>query len=446
MLSIDPARLIAAAGLFFLYAILCAWAWRRARAARRAGASLDGAAWTVVYASQTGAAESLARQAAAALAQTGEVACLPLDRLDAERLQGGGRFLFIVSTHGQGEAPDNGRYFARQVLGRAIDLSQLEFGLLALGDSHYPDFCAFGRRLADWLMQQGARAGFAPIEVDRLDAQALTNWRRHLVELLGAEEIEFDDACAFLPWRLVHRRHLNPGSQGGEVHELRFSPVGHQADWQSGDLALLRHPSGDEVAREYSIASLPGEGGLSLLVRRSVREDGSVGVVSGWLTGDLPLGGEVSLAIRPHRAFRLEDNLARPAIFIGNGVGLAGLRGHLAARIAHGNGDNWLLFGERNAANDYHWRDELLRWQALGQIRHLDAVFSRDGEAVRYVQEKLAAESARLRVWLERGAAIYVCGSRQGMGEGVEAVLRDILGENALAELALSGAYRRDVF
>lgn len=446
MLSIDPARLAAAAGLLFVYVALCAWAWRRARLARHSPGLPAGDAWTVVYASQTGTAESLARQAASALARTGEVVCLSLDRIDAQRLQAGGRFLFVVSTHGQGEAPDNGQYFARRVLGQDIDLSRLEFALLALGDKSYPDFCAFGRQLAEWVQRQGGRAGFAPIEVDRLEPQALSAWRRHLADLLGAEELEFDADCAFLPWQLVHRRHLNPGSAGGEVHELRFLPIDHDANWQSGDLAVVPCPHADEAPREYSIASLPGEGGLTLLVRRSVRDDGSPGRVSGWLTGDLLVGGEIRLAIRPHSAFRLNANLMRPAIFVGNGVGLAGLRGHLAARIGQGCFDNWLIFGERNAACDYHWRDELQRWRDAGQIQYLDAVFSRDDSPVRYVQERLAAESARLRVWLERGAAIYVCGSRQGMAEGVDALLRDLIGDDGVADLALSGGYCRDVF
>jgi len=354
--------------------------------------------------------------------------------------------LFVVSTHGQGEAPDNGRHFAQRVMGSEIDLSHLEFGLLALGDRNYPDFCAFGRDLAGWLVGQGARAGFTPIEVDRLDPQALAVWRGHLVELHGADELELADDCAFLPWRLVHRRHLNPGSQGGEVHELHFMPVDHQVNWQSGDLALLRHPEEDGALREYSIASLPAEGELRLLVRRAQRDDGSVGLVSGWLTRDLPLQGEVRLAIRAHRAFRLEDNLMRPAIFIGNGVGLAGLRAHIVARIAHGNADNWLLFGERNVTTDYHWQQTLEGWQFSGHLRHLDVVFSRDGAGPSYVQARLATESSRLREWVDRGAAIYVCGSRQGMGEGVDLVLREALGEDRLTDLALSGAYRRDVF
>jgi sulfite reductase (NADPH) flavoprotein alpha-component len=44
------------------------------------------------------------------------------------------------------------------------------------------------------------------------------------------------------------------------------------------------------------------------------------------------------------------------------------------------------------------------------------------------------------------GAAIYVCGSLEGMAEGVEAALREHLGEELLAELQRGGRYRRDVY
>lgn len=446
MLMLAAERWWGISGLLLAYGALCAWAWRRARRARQILPPAPATDWNVVYASQTGAAESLAHQAAQALSHHHSVRCLSLDQIDAASLQSGGRYLFIASTHGQGSAPDHAQTFLRHLLGSPLDLSRLEFGLLALGDRSYPAFCAFGRQLAGWLEGQGARSCFPHIEVDRLDPSALADWRQRLVDLLGASDLAASTSPADQPWQLLSRQHLNPGSQGGEVHHLRFIPIGHHPHWQSGDLALLSDPAGAERPREYSIASLPHEGCLDLLVRRSTRDDGSPGKVSGWLTGELPLGGEVRLTLREHRAFRLHDNLTRPAIFIGNGVGLAGLRGHLAARIAQGNHDNWLIFGERNARCDYHWQAELQHWQSSGALPHLQPVFSRDGGACLYVQDQLQIEHSRLLAWLERGAAIYVCGSRTGMGEAVDALLRRILGDAGLAELALSGRYCRDVF
>jgi sulfite reductase (NADPH) flavoprotein alpha-component len=47
---------------------------------------------------------------------------------------------------------------------------------------------------------------------------------------------------------------------------------------------------------------------------------------------------------------------------------------------------------------------------------------------------------------MERGAAIYVCGSLQGMAGGVHEALREILGHEALEQLDSQGRYRRDVY
>jgi len=150
--------------------------------------------------------------------------------------------------------------------------------------------------------------------------------------------------------------------------------------------------------------------------------------------------------LRAHRNFRLEDNAARPLVLIGNGTGLAGLRGHLRARAAAGAGPNWLLFGERNAAHDTLYGDELQAWLASGVLQRLDLAFSRD-QAVRvYVQDRLAQAADTLREWVQGGAAIYVCGSLQGMAQGVDDTLRAVLGVEQMEQLVRSGRYRRDVY
>jgi sulfite reductase (NADPH) flavoprotein alpha-component len=131
---------------------------------------------------------------------------------------------------------------------------------------------------------------------------------------------------------------------------------------------------------------------------------------------------------------------------IGNGSGLAGLRAHLKARIGAGSGDNWLLFGERHAATDFLLREELENWRAAGQLARLDLAFSRDQPQPRYVQHLLREQADAVRAWVARGAALYVCGSLQGMAAGVHEALAAILGEAALQALVDDGRYRRDVY
>jgi sulfite reductase (NADPH) flavoprotein alpha-component len=152
------------------------------------------------------------------------------------------------------------------------------------------------------------------------------------------------------------------------------------------------------------------------------------------------------MRLRAHERFRLGANAQRPLIAIGNGSGLAGLRGLLKARIAAGQMDNWLLFGERNQIHDFLLRDELQAWRDDGRLAHLDLAFSRDQAERRYVQDVLRDRADRLRAWVERGAAIYVCGSLQGMAGGVHEALQAILGSAQLDALAREGRYRRDVY
>jgi sulfite reductase (NADPH) flavoprotein alpha-component len=125
---------------------------------------------------------------------------------------------------------------------------------------------------------------------------------------------------------------------------------------------------------------------------------------------------------------------------------MAGLRAHLKARAAAGGGRVWLLFGERNAVTDLYYREEIEAWRSEGVIARLDLVFSRDQAERVYVQQRLAAEPDVLREWITAGAAIYVCGSLEGMAPGVETALSDILGSERLEELSAAGRYRRDVY
>ncbi|MGC8045340.1 sulfite reductase subunit alpha, partial [Salmonella enterica] len=66
---------------------------------------------------------------------------------------------------------------------------------------------------------------------------------------------------------------------------------------------------------------------------------------------------------------------------------MAGLRGHLHARMQHGeaNSRNWLLFGERNERYDFLYADELLGWLEQGRLSRLDLAFSRDQNERLYV-------------------------------------------------------------
>ena len=449
----DTTRLALLATLSLSYAGVCLAPWLRARAKRRASAAARAAlannpAWLVAYASQTGNAEELATQTAQSLQLAGiPVRLCALAELTAFDLQQAERALFLVSTYGEGDAPDNAAAFMGRLMTGELALPQLHYAVLALGDRSYGQFCGFGRALDAWLATQGASRLFERIEVDRSASAAIEQWFQHLSHLAGTSDAPDWSAPAFGDWRLTGRQLLNPGSAGGAIYHVELAPVsGSLPDWQSGDLVQVAAPADPSQPREYSIASIPRDGSVHLLVRQHAHPDGSLGLASGWLTAQASVGDVVQLRLRQHKRFRLEGNAQRPLILIGNGSGIAGLRGHLKSRVLAGQRRNWLIFGERNAAHDFHYREEIEGWHASGDLPRLDLAFSRDQAERTYVQDRLRGNADEITLWLQQGAAIYICGSLAGMAGGVDQALQEMLGRPALDALAAEGRYRRDVY
>src|SRR5450830_1779813 len=246
----DTTRLALLAGLSLSYAGVCLAPWLRARKRRRAEkaatalaatALADTPVWLVVYARQTGNAEELATQTAHRLQLAGvAVRLCALADVSAEDLQQAERALFLVSTYGEGDAPDNAAAFIGKLMTRTLALPQLHYGLLALGDSSYSQYCGFGRALDTWLAGQGASPLFERIEVDRSAGAAIEHWFQSLSHLAGTSDAPDWSAPAFDDWRLQARRLLNPGSAGGAVYHLELAPaMGSLPEWQSGDLVRV---------------------------------------------------------------------------------------------------------------------------------------------------------------------------------------------------------------
>lgn len=435
----DPTRILAAAAALLIYLALCGLvAWRRRR---RGGAG----AILVVYASQTGTAEELAHASAAALAGVGASArAVELGSVTRTMLQQAPQVLFVAATTGDGEAPDSAARFVRTLMDRPADLANTAYAVLALGDRRYTDFCAFGRRLDGWLAAGGARRLFPTIEADGADPAAIAEWRRRIAGLVGAEDLAAWTSPRYDWWKLTERRALNPDGEGDPAFLLRLECDGDARDWAAGDLAEIQddHPTEGLAHREYSIASVPGDGAVELVVRRHIRPDGATGLMSGWLTS-APAYAPIRMRVRSNRSFHAPEPPA-PLILIGAGTGIAGLRAHI--RAAQPGQRLWLVFGERTRARDFLLGDEIEAWRASGRLERLDLAFSRDQEAKVYVQDRIDAAAEDVRAWVDAGAAILVCGDRERMAPAVDAALARAIGPERLQALASAGRYRRDVY
>jgi sulfite reductase (NADPH) flavoprotein alpha-component len=504
-----------AIGVVLMYLSFCGWIfWRHKRRAAQylldknfintTAQMRDENSVLVTYASQTGNAEQLAQRTAQSLNTAGlTVELRSFLEVDATKLKNSHHVLFVVSTTGEGDAPDNAHNFLTQVMHQDADYSNLQYGILALGDSSYTKFCGFGHALDAWLRHSHAIPLFDLVEVDKSDDGALRHWQSQLGILANNTEMADWKTPHYHAWKLNARTLLNKGSAGSPVFHLRLTSQDSCLNWHAGDIAeigpqnsqqaidrfleyieldgarklnashltlrealqdkLLPHDnvgfkefvglSAEDLVlslkviphREYSIASIPQDGGIELLVRQSHYPDGRLGIGSGWLTEYAAVNGHIGLRIRQNNGFHSPSNHL-PLILIGNGTGIAGLIAHLKARAYLGHGDNWLIFGERNAAYDFYFKSELLAWRDQGLLTKLDVAFSRDQSKKCYVQDVVREMHADILKWVNDGAAIYICGSARGMAPAVHHELLEILGEALLSTLADAGRYRRDVY
>ncbi len=449
-LTHDPDRWLAAGitaaawGTLSLITAVGPKLWRRqVRPIADPIAKVDG--WLVVHASQTGQAEQQAARTAEALKQAGyPVTLLPLGQLDLDTLTSTSRLLVIASTTGDGEAPDAARPFVRKVMRETPNLDGLRYAVLGLGDRHYSAFCAFAQEVDTWLSKRGAKPLWPRVSVDKLADADLALWSDQLRTLGADSSTPVDPTETFSNWTLAARERLNPQSSAAPIAHITLRPTGALPDWQAGDLAEVKTPSG--AIRAYSLASLPASGQVELIVRLASDAHGQPGQGSGLLHHGLLLGQTVPLRIRAHTGFHTPPGSA-PLLLIGAGSGLAGLRAHVLARAARGDRRNWLVFGERHPETDRLLQNDLLAWQQDGTLERLDLVHSRppEGGTGQYVQDRLLEIAGDLRDFLGFEGQVLVCGGLP-MGQGVDVSLRQILGDEWIEAALEDGRYRRDLY
>ena len=224
------------------------------------------------------------------------------------------------------------------------------------------------------------------------------------------------------------------------------------------DYPAVLHDPADLVAmlpplapRLYSISSSPyahsGEIHTTVAVVRYRSHSRDRGGVCSTLFADRTSPGEtLPVYIQPNKRFRLPADASAPIIMIGPGTGIAPFRAFLHQRRVLGHsGRNWLFFGERSAATDFLYRDELEAMRADHHLTRLDLAFSRDQERKIYVQDRMLEQAPAFYQWLEQGASIYVCGDASRMAKDVDATLHTIVAQQAGLSAEAASDYVNDL-
>ncbi|KAA9134010.1 sulfite reductase [NADPH] flavoprotein alpha-component [Marinihelvus fidelis] len=133
-----------------------------------AAAAAAGAPLTILYGSETGNGEAVAEALAARFEAAGQAAELKsLDGFRPAALKKLEHAVFVMSTHGEGDPPEEALdFFEFLDSDRAPKLDKLSYRVLSLGDSSYEKFCEAGRRLDERLQALGAKPWGPRVDCD----------------------------------------------------------------------------------------------------------------------------------------------------------------------------------------------------------------------------------------------------------------------------------------
>ena len=191
-----------------------------------------GIALSVLYASQSGTAEGLARKLAKELKAKGHsVTLASLEGYVPATLAAERYALFIVSTYGEGDAPDSVQPFYEQLCVEHFPrYENLSYAVLALGDKHYEHFCKFGKDLDAKLESLGARRIHERVDCDVEVSEPFARWKESIAERLRtltggnvfAPALEEDSTPASQPGGVLSPDSFSP-SAGASASEAQAS-------------------------------------------------------------------------------------------------------------------------------------------------------------------------------------------------------------------------------
>lgn len=207
---------------------------------------------TLLWASQTGKAEALAGRYAKKLEAAGcAVSLASMADFKGEQLAGEQNLMLISSTFGDGDPPDNGQGFWSFLTSEsAPKLPGLRYGVLALGDPSYDQFCGHGKKLDARLGELGATALLARADCDTDFETKAEAWIADFIaQVKGGEkiaEIAATPTVEVIPAekpskakphgsRLLLNLRLNHESSSKETRCFSFDTGGEVVEYEAGD-------------------------------------------------------------------------------------------------------------------------------------------------------------------------------------------------------------------
>jgi sulfite reductase (NADPH) flavoprotein alpha-component len=206
---------------------------------------------TIIYASESGNSEKLASDFGKAARKNGlKPTLIDMADLEPSNLAAAKKLIVIAATWGEGEPPARAvRTYGELMADNAPRLDGIEFGVLALGDTAYAEFCAIGKAIDARLEALGGKRIIDRVDCDLDFATPAEKWIGDAVKKLAPEdvgrgrviEVDFGSKPAGSPntdiveAEVTELVNLNSSRSDKETYHLALSFDGHAPEYKPGD-------------------------------------------------------------------------------------------------------------------------------------------------------------------------------------------------------------------
>src|SRR5450759_877325 len=234
---------------------------------------------TIVYASESGNCEKLANDLAKAARKNGlKPTLIDMADLEPAELTKAKRLVFIAATWGEGDPPARAVRAYGELMGEgAPRLDGVDYGVLALGDTAYAEFCAIGKKIDERLAALGGKRVVERVDCDLDFAAPATAWIGDALKVLTPPDanrgqgngqviaVDFGKPAAALNTDIVEAEisehvNLNSSRSNKETIHLALAFEGGAPAYEPGD-SLDMYPENDPayVDELLRLAGLAGD-------------------------------------------------------------------------------------------------------------------------------------------------------------------------------------------
>lgn len=210
---------------------------------------------TIIYGTETGNAKKLATQLQSIFkknkvqSKVVDAFQYPLEKIEKEEF-----IIFIISTQGDGDLPQNAQKFYDNLSNLNSNLASTKYAVLGLGDTSYPFFCKSGEEIDELFHRLGANRAISLVKTD-IDYQPIADeWFAHILNLVqnsGQSVLSPETKVSAVLHKknyegiVKHKVILNDKGSNKETYHIEIA-LDEQVDYEPGD-ALGIYPKNNPI-------------------------------------------------------------------------------------------------------------------------------------------------------------------------------------------------------